>query len=135
MLANKGTLHMENVPWWSNFSITDDQPLLSPDQENLVSRSVSPPNAERGNEELTISGFVPRTPFASSRLQGSTALHLAAQHGHQQVVSTLLSLGADPHLVDCAGRCAIHIAAAEGYHDIVKILLLFGADVDMVINE
>jgi ankyrin repeat protein len=133
MPANKGNLHMEDAPWWPIFSTTGDQSLLSPDQEVLGSRSGFPPNARYKNEEHLISGLVPRTPFASSRPQGSTALHLAAQHGQKQVVSTLLSLGADPHVVDCAGRCAIHIAAAEGYDEIVKLLAFFGADLNIVV--
>lgn len=133
MLANKGNLHMEDAPWWPIFPTTADQPLLSLDQELLGSRSGFSPNAKYKNEEHVISGIVPRTLFASSRPQGSTALHLAAQNGQKQVVSTLLSLGANPHVVDCMGRCAIHIAAAEGHDEIVKLLAFFGADLDMVV--
>nr|AUF40282.1 PD-L1-specific ankyrin repeat protein [synthetic construct] len=60
---------------------------------------------------------------------GDTALHLAADWGHPEIVKILLlQPGGD---VDANGDTALHLAAKNGHPEIVKILLLQpGGDVD-----
>ena len=50
--------------------------------------------------------------------------------GHIEVVRTLLSEGADPHVVDDRGRLPLHLAAAAGSEGVVKLLLRAGCDAD-----
>ena len=55
-----------------------------------------------------------------------TWLHMAARDGWSGGVACLLQHGADPHLVDAAGRTPLQLVPA-GYPNVVKLLLLAGA--------
>ena len=57
-----------------------------------------------------------------------TALHLAADYGHVEVVETLLSQGADIDAENDMNYTALHIAVEGDHKDIVRILLENGAD-------
>ena len=50
------------------------------------------------------------------------ALHIAARHGHTQVVWQLLALGADPSRTDSGGRTALEIARQEGEGSMISLL-------------
>jgi hypothetical protein len=63
---------------------------------------------------------------------GTTALHLAAQRGHDAVVRTILEAGANVNFSDAWGTTALHFAAQRGHDDIVRTLLRHGADVNAV---
>lgn len=55
---------------------------------------------------------------------GQSALHCAAQNGHVDVVSVLLSTeNVDVTLADSCGRSALHCAAHNGHADVVQCLL------------
>lgn len=60
--------------------------------------------------------------------QGSTILHQAAMRGHLQIVSYLLTLGADIGLKNNNGDTPLLLAVREGKKDVVKLLLIKGAD-------
>eukprot|EP00741_Cyanophora_paradoxa_P021259 tig00021348_g20519.t1 len=62
---------------------------------------------------------------------GRTALHLAALHGHGEVVRSLLASEAlrDPDARDAAGRTALHLAAAAGHAPTVQALVSGGVSV------
>jgi ankyrin repeat protein len=62
---------------------------------------------------------------------GWTALHLAAHHGHRQVVEALLARGADLHSRSRNARenTPLHAAAAGRRAEIADLLLAHGADV------
>ena len=60
---------------------------------------------------------------------GDTALNLAAEHGHKDVVQHLLDKGADIHNLGGADKTPIMNAAFAGNIGIVRLLLEKGARV------
>jgi len=60
---------------------------------------------------------------------GDTALNLAAEHGHKEIVQCLLDAGADIHNVGGADKTPIMNAAFAGNIGIVRLLLEKGARV------
>lgn len=61
----------------------------------------------------------------------STPLHWATRQGHLTMVVLLMSLGADPSLLDGEGCSGIHLAAQFGHTAIVAYFIAKGHDVDM----
>lgn len=59
--------------------------------------------------------------------QGATALSIAAQEGHTEIVAMLLENGADPDLLDRYGRCPVKVAGKRGHFSIVRLLESYGA--------
>ncbi|XP_036397225.1 ankyrin repeat domain-containing protein 50-like [Megalops cyprinoides] len=59
--------------------------------------------------------------------QGATALCIAAQEGHTDLVAVLLEKGADPEHVDRYGRSPVKVAAKMGHVGIVRLLESCGA--------
>jgi len=57
-----------------------------------------------------------------SRSDGDTALHLAAIGGHEAAVHALLSVGADPLVVNKEGQVARELAEAQGWEEVVEVL-------------
>eukprot|EP00937_MAST-01D_sp_MAST-1D-sp2_P000405 g405.t1 len=57
---------------------------------------------------------------------GSTALHLAAFHGHTGAVAWLLAHGANASAVDIHGFTAAHLAARNGHDEVLGALLSHG---------
>ena len=62
---------------------------------------------------------------------GVTAIWLASQEGHADVVRLLLGAGADPDETAFDGRPALWHPAARGHVDVLKLLLGAGADPDV----
>ena len=60
-------------------------------------------------------------------LPGSTALHIAALHGHVRAVRVLLQRGASTSLVNSCARTPLILAAMRGHEDVVRMLLDNGA--------
>lgn len=63
---------------------------------------------------------------------GWTPLVWACEHGHIDVVSYLISNGANPHLRDVEYNEALHWAAFSGSSDVLAMLLNAGCDVNTV---
>ncbi|CAO3692903.1 unnamed protein product [Umbelopsis ramanniana] len=63
--------------------------------------------------------------------QKCTSLHLAAGHGHKDVVQLLLSHGADVDAKNRFSETALHQAASNGHKAVVQVLL----DADATVNE
>ncbi len=59
--------------------------------------------------------------------QGATALSIAAQEGHAEIVAMLLEKGAEPDHVDLYGRSPVKVAGKQGHFTIVRLLESYGA--------
>jgi hypothetical protein len=59
----------------------------------------------------------------------------AAEHGHQEIVSILLTSGANVNKVNSEGKTALSLAAEKGHLEIVKLLLAAGADIYACTNN
>lgn len=59
--------------------------------------------------------------------QGATALSIAAQEGHANIVAMLLERGANTDHVDKYGRSPVKVAAKHGHFNIVRLLESYGA--------
>jgi len=57
-----------------------------------------------------------------------SALHVAANHGHLEIVKLLLDAGADINRKSKSGETALHLAVVKNHIDVVKCLLVRGAD-------
>ena len=60
-----------------------------------------------------------------------TALHIAVNKSHVEVVKVLLKLGAHPNLQDIDGDMALHDAISKKNEEIVKLLLDANADLSI----
>lgn len=65
---------------------------------------------------------------AREDLGGKTLLHIAAAHGHDDIVTTLLTRGSEVHARANGGITPLHLAAAGGHRVIIELLLRAGAD-------
>jgi hypothetical protein len=70
-----------------------------------------------------------------SRIDGWTALHLAAQNGHNEVVQTLLKNNAAIDEKQKDGFTALHFAAQNGHNEVVQTLLKNNAAIDEKTNN
>lgn len=59
--------------------------------------------------------------------QGATALSIAAQEGHANIVAMLLERGANPNHVDKYGRTPVKVAGKHGHFNVVRLLESQGA--------
>ncbi|XP_028066617.1 ankyrin repeat domain-containing protein 50-like [Camellia sinensis] len=67
--------------------------------------------------------------------QGRAALHVAAIHGHVEVLRFLVSMGGNPDAVDYNRWTLLHCAASEGHHEAVEFLLNCSMFVKYAVNE
>ena len=54
--------------------------------------------------------------------RGATALHVAVERGHRELVAALIEHGADSSSTDDAGRGLLHKAEAQGFDEIASML-------------
>lgn len=64
-----------------------------------------------------------RAQFEAKTSSGATALHLAANEGHAETVTALMSIGVLVDAVNDAGRTALHIAAEARSPEVVRRLM------------
>jgi len=57
-----------------------------------------------------------------------SGLHVAAMHGHLEIVKFLLDSGSDINRKSKSGETPLHLAVFKNYPDVVKCLLVRGAD-------
>lgn len=74
-------------------------------------------------------------PREDDKSDQSTALHLAAENGHEAVVLLLLQYQAKLEARDDEGRTALHRALARWHYDVVYLLVRHGADVNSKTNK
>jgi ankyrin repeat protein len=74
-------------------------------------------------------------PTSVHKITKATALHMASQQGHSEVVGLLLSWNLDQDAKDVGGWTALHMAAHEGHLDVVNQLVTSGAALDVVDND
>lgn len=67
--------------------------------------------------------------------EGLSLLHWAADRGSPDVLSALLSHGADVNVKDAEGQTPLHYAVSCGHLHCIKILLDNGADVNLKDND
>ena len=67
--------------------------------------------------------------------EGRTALHLAADNEHEDVVQVLIDAGADIEVRNNGGNSPLHFACRSGSLDSVKLLVRAGAGVRVTDNE
>ena len=80
--------------------------------------------ALRGHESC-MKKFLEYEPELNLRekMNGETALHMAARSGHHGIVSLLLDKGADPTIVDEQAFHSLHVAARQQDRKLLKTLL------------
>lgn len=66
----------------------------------------------------------------SSDWSGTTALHVAAQNGHKDIVEILLNEGANQDARTKVERTALHLAAQYGHLPVVDLLISYWSDVN-----
>lgn len=66
--------------------------------------------ALKGNVDI-VALLIPRTPLDLKNNSGYTALHNAAEHGHETCALLLLRAGANPHLLNSHGRSVFDVAS------------------------
>ena len=67
--------------------------------------------------------------------QGTIPLHLAAENGHTEAVSILISKSAAQlNAKDNLGRTPLHMAAANGHAELLTLLISQGSDVNVQDN-
>eukprot|EP00294_Goniomonas_avonlea_P005311 CAMPEP_0114559692 /NCGR_PEP_ID=MMETSP0114-20121206/11057_1 /TAXON_ID=31324 /ORGANISM="Goniomonas sp, Strain m" /LENGTH=808 /DNA_ID=CAMNT_0001745179 /DNA_START=6 /DNA_END=2428 /DNA_ORIENTATION=+ len=71
-------------------------------------------------------GWMPNTVD----VQGASALHVAALHGHRDIMEILIAGGADTNLPDLTHRTPMHDACMSGKVAVVQVLLESGALID-----
>ncbi|GFR27959.1 methylosome subunit pICln [Trichonephila clavata] len=67
--------------------------------------------------------------------RGWTPIHLAAAHGHSEIVKYLAVEGAHLAALDPSSYTALHLAAMNGHKNCLDVLLPMGIDIDSVTAE
>ena len=91
--------------------------------------------AEMGNVDLLLEVLATHNkPYPldvnAKTLDDWTALHLASNEGHTQILELLIKNDANKEAITKMGRKALHIATIKGNYDVVKILIDAGCDLD-----
>ncbi|GAV79051.1 Ank domain-containing protein/Ank_2 domain-containing protein, partial [Cephalotus follicularis] len=58
-------------------------------------------------------------------IHGRTPIHIAACHGHVEVIKFCVSIGGNPEVLDCNGWSPLHLASENGHLEAVECLLSY----------
>ena len=122
--------------------IEDDTPLAGPAEFLLVRMEFQVSDGETVQAFLSACAEGPATEV--QRLleapkdpqarepgpKGCMGIHVAARHGHLDIVKLLLEAGSDKDELMLADLTVLHVAAANGHLDVVRFLLEARADQD-----
>uniref|UniRef100_A0A034WR84 Ankyrin repeat domain-containing protein 6 n=1 Tax=Bactrocera dorsalis TaxID=27457 RepID=A0A034WR84_BACDO len=94
--------------------------------------NTKPPPKSKQKQEATKQsrGALQNATLGSQNFAGFTALHLAAQNGHNQSCRELLMAGANPDIENYYGDSALHTACRYGHAGAARILLSAFCDVN-----
>ena len=93
-------------------------------------------NGEQDQKRLDVVKFLlEHGAVCRADVDGWTPLHLAAEFGHDVIVTLLLDQGHDVNAQICDGETPLWCATFKGKRDIVQQLLDRGADADLVRND
>ena len=82
---------------------------------------------KNSHRSAVLQSLAERVDPNSGRLEGMTALMLAAADDQAEIVQALLAAGANVRATDNDGRTALDYAAEKGHREVVRILLAGGA--------
>jgi len=66
---------------------------------------------------------------------GNTAIHIAAQNGHLEIVTMLVKAGADVNAQNAGGQTALHMVRTYELEDVATFLTKSGADQEVKNND
>lgn len=79
--------------------------------------------------ELYLQGLA--EPDHHNRL-GSTAIHIAASLGNQEMISTLLDIGGEVSMRNAAGKTALHLVARQNNFQLIRQLINAGVALNAI---
>lgn len=97
---------------------------VDPDNYSLEDREQYPlhMHAARG-DVLKVHDYLGRCSFLQKDSYGWAPIHLAAWHGHPDIVQMLMMAGCSPNLTNIDDRTPLHLAAKAGSLEVVNVLL------------
>lgn len=63
---------------------------------------------------------------------GSTAMHIAASLGNQEMIGALLDIGSEVSMRNAAGKTALHLVARQNNFQLVRQLVTAGVSIDIL---
>lgn len=75
------------------------------------------------SEETVVLLLLKGVTISAGGLEGTTALHLAAQDSHKELIDLLINKGAETAVRDELGRIPLHCCAELGYGEATKLLV------------
>lgn len=99
---------------------------------SVTSSCFRPVNSEKKTPTSNLVNTTPQSLDLNSRnKKRQTALHIAVNKNHLDVVRTLVSLGAHPSLQDIDGDTPLHDAITKKFDSIIELLLDAHADMSL----
>lgn len=87
------------------------------------------------NEENWNTLITPDSSNLKNPENGNYPIHIAAQNGHEVIVSALIACMADVNAQNNTGQTALHMSVEYDYYWVAKTLVEAGADQDLPNND
>ncbi|KAK3273020.1 hypothetical protein CYMTET_18719 [Cymbomonas tetramitiformis] len=85
-------------------------------------------NAVKNGDLSEVIKLIGKGEDMCAKQRGKTPLHLAANHGYEDIVQSFLQAGVDPDIQDSNGLTALFLAVEEKHVEVVRMLLTGGAE-------